>query len=150
MKKLRNTRRTDAAFYRATRVEAWGQQDRRCRYCISVLRRAEVTADHVHPKSRGGTDDSKNILAACGRCNRAKGSMAAEAFLRLIKRPPDDAPFRIHLISSVRRINLAADRSCRRILRFAGIEPEVQAQTRPSPGNPSEWHAEAAEAREGA
>lgn len=40
----------------------------RCVYCS----RPANTIDHVHPKSRGGTDTWENLVAACLRCNNAK------------------------------------------------------------------------------
>lgn len=32
----------------------------------------ELTIDHFHPKARGGTDDSENLLYCCMRCNLYK------------------------------------------------------------------------------
>lgn len=31
-------------------------------------------ADHVHPKSKGGSDDIENRVLACSTCNQRKGS----------------------------------------------------------------------------
>ena len=39
-----------------------------CRYCGGPA----TTADHVIPKSRGGSDDPSNLVAACRSCNSAK------------------------------------------------------------------------------
>lgn len=45
------------------------ERDRhRCVYC---RRRAE-TVDHVVPRSRGGTHEWENVVAACKRCNHKK------------------------------------------------------------------------------
>lgn len=33
-----------------------------------------TTADHVVPRSRGGTSDMGNLVAACRHCNSVKGS----------------------------------------------------------------------------
>ncbi|MBI4604985.1 MAG: HNH endonuclease [Planctomycetes bacterium] len=33
-----------------------------------------LVLDHVTPRSEGGTDDPKNLCAACYRCNEFKGS----------------------------------------------------------------------------
>jgi 5-methylcytosine-specific restriction endonuclease McrA len=41
----------------------------RCAYCG----KAAHTIDHVQPKSRGGADSWENLVAACLRCNNAKG-----------------------------------------------------------------------------
>lgn len=47
----------------------------RCVYCATELDLNEATLDHVHPLSRGGTNDPGNLVAACGPCNRMKGDM---------------------------------------------------------------------------
>jgi 5-methylcytosine-specific restriction protein A len=40
-----------------------------CAYCGGLA----TTADHVVPRSRGGSDDPSNLVAACRRCNSRKG-----------------------------------------------------------------------------
>jgi hypothetical protein len=42
----------------------------------------EVTKDHLLAESRGGVDFIWNIVAACLRCNRLKGTMLPAQFLR--------------------------------------------------------------------
>ncbi len=37
-----------------------------------------TTADHVIPKSQGGTDDPANLRAACGPCNQSRGAGASD------------------------------------------------------------------------
>jgi 5-methylcytosine-specific restriction endonuclease McrA len=39
-----------------------------CSYCGGVA----DTTDHVIPRSRGGTDDDSNLVAACRPCNSRK------------------------------------------------------------------------------
>ena len=41
-----------------------------CHYCSGVAN----TVDHRVPVTYGGTDDPSNLVAACSRCNRRKGS----------------------------------------------------------------------------
>lgn len=41
-----------------------------CQYCT---RDADLTFDHVIPRSRGGRTTWENIVTACARCNLAKG-----------------------------------------------------------------------------
>lgn len=41
----------------------------RCRYCGGEA----TEVDHIIPKSKGGTDDAKNLVAACRSCNASKG-----------------------------------------------------------------------------
>ena len=42
----------------------------RCRYCGARA----TTADHVVPKSAGGSSSMSNLVAACGGCNRDKSA----------------------------------------------------------------------------
>lgn len=59
------------------------QQGGRCFYCSCALviprRRCDrgarnaATADHLTPQALGGTEALTNIVAACARCNVAKG-----------------------------------------------------------------------------
>lgn len=68
--------------------ECCAVQQWRCAYCQQHMRRKRetgqewrtATLDHVLPVSRGGTNGKHNLVAACERCNRAKGSMTAEEF----------------------------------------------------------------------
>lgn len=43
-----------------------------CQYCGSKFRSADLTFDHVIPRSRGGKTNWQNIVAACWPCNRLK------------------------------------------------------------------------------
>jgi 5-methylcytosine-specific restriction endonuclease McrA len=66
---------------RKLKIEAWRDQNRKCFYCEKSIAKKYVTADHVIPKSKGGKTIRSNILAACQKCNRAKGDLAAEEFI---------------------------------------------------------------------
>jgi len=57
-------------------LEKWG---RRCAYCGKENVPLEI--EHIHPKSRGGSDRVSNLTLACRRCNEAKGNRPVEAFL---------------------------------------------------------------------
>jgi len=45
-----------------------------CQYCGIRLSKAQLTIDHVLPRSRGGETRWDNVVTACGPCNRRKGS----------------------------------------------------------------------------
>jgi hypothetical protein len=51
----------------------------KCAYCKKDLGNG-WQADHVIPKSRGGSDRPFNRVAACGPCNQKKGNKTAEEF----------------------------------------------------------------------
>ncbi|WP_246062130.1 RNA-guided endonuclease IscB [Haloactinospora alba] len=51
---------------------------RACVYCWAV--HTPLNVDHVHPKSRGGSDRVSNLVLACIRCNQTKGEKPVEEF----------------------------------------------------------------------
>lgn len=51
-----------------------------CWYCRVPLTLAEAEKDHLTPLSRGGEDEIRNIVPACGPCNRLKGELTEEEF----------------------------------------------------------------------
>ena len=58
-----------------------------CGYCG----KAASTIDHVMPRSRGGEDSWENLVAACVRCNNAKGDRTPQEMgweLRLVPHAP--------------------------------------------------------------
>src|SRR5262249_54584815 len=60
---------------RAYLLEKFG---RRCVYCHASDGPFEL--DHVHPKSRGGSDRVSNLVLSCHNCNQAKGNQTASEF----------------------------------------------------------------------
>lgn len=46
----------------------------RCRYCGAGSHSVELHVDHVHPRSRGGSDDEDNLVTACRTCNLGKSA----------------------------------------------------------------------------
>ena len=59
-----------------------------CQYCARVLRPAELTLDHVLPRSRGGASTWENLVACCHACNRRKADRTPdEARMALHRRP---------------------------------------------------------------
>lgn len=68
------------------RPEVWSQakilkkDDWRCHYCGRKLNPDTVTADHVIPKSKGGTNWIGNVVASCRKCNGLKDDMDEDEF----------------------------------------------------------------------
>ncbi len=59
-----------------------------CQYCGGQPGRADLTVDHVLPRSRGGGTTWENVVAACGPCNRRKGNRTPEeAGMKLLSVP---------------------------------------------------------------
>lgn len=55
---------------RKARLRALDRDGHRCVYCG----RKAKTVDHVQPKSLGGPNTVKNLVAACHKCNNARGN----------------------------------------------------------------------------
>ncbi len=58
-------------------LEKWGRQ---CIYCGKTDTPLEV--EHIHPKSKGGSDRVSNLTLACNACNVAKGNQDIRDFLK--------------------------------------------------------------------
>lgn len=59
-----------------------------CQYCGSQPGKANLTLDHVVPRSRGGRTAWENVAIACGPCNRRKGNRTPEEVgMRLLSKP---------------------------------------------------------------
>jgi len=59
-----------------------------CQYCGEQPGKASLTIDHIIPRSRGGATSWKNVITACGACNRRKGNRTPkEANMPLLSRP---------------------------------------------------------------
>jgi len=56
-------------------LDKWG---RRCAYCH--VTNVPLQAEHLIPRSRGGSDRVANLAIACGPCNQAKGNRTAAEF----------------------------------------------------------------------
>lgn len=61
----------------------------RCQYCQLRLPPAELTTDHVMPRSRGGPTSWDNVVTACGPCNRRKGNRTPAQARMLLKSEPE-------------------------------------------------------------
>ena len=59
-----------------------------CVYCGTAPRAADLTIDHVRPRSQGGPTNWENCVTACIDCNARKGDRPPAAVgLRLRRRP---------------------------------------------------------------
>jgi len=87
-----------------------------CQYCSRVMSSAELTLDHVTPRSRGGESNWENLVACCHRCNNRKGSrLPDEAGMRLARQP---RPFTLHTSRQLMRLMGRSDEKWRKYLFF--------------------------------
>jgi 5-methylcytosine-specific restriction endonuclease McrA len=85
-----------------------------CQFCGRVFPAAELTLDHVIPRSRGGHTDWDNLVACCHTCNNLKGDrLPEEAGLSLL-RPP--RPFTLHTSRQLMRMMGSSDERWRKYL----------------------------------
>ena len=55
------------------------KHNRTCVYCGK--QNVPLQIEHIHPRSRGGSDNISNLTIACEPCNRRKGNRTMEEFL---------------------------------------------------------------------
>jgi hypothetical protein len=52
-----------------------------CAYCGEAAEQgAQLSLDHVNPRSKGGHDGDRNLVTACKRCNDSRGNRSLKAF----------------------------------------------------------------------
>ncbi len=52
---------------------------RKCAYCDKIG--VSLQIEHIHPKSKGGSNRLSNLTLACEKCNQKKGNKPVEEFL---------------------------------------------------------------------
>ena len=64
------------------RKRVMSRQQWRCMYCGGRRKTENFEIDHIHPVSRGGSNQESNLQALCGPCNARKGAATDEEFRR--------------------------------------------------------------------
>ncbi len=85
-----------------SRHNIYRRDDYTCQYCGGEFNPAQLTFDHIFPRSRGGDKSWVNIITACQQCNRIKGNRTPEeADMPLLSVPkePRWSPFTLDGIS---------------------------------------------------
>jgi 5-methylcytosine-specific restriction endonuclease McrA len=86
--RLRKAFRRHAKPVKFSRVNIYARDRHRCQYCAVKCTIAELTYDHVVPRSKGGRTSWENIVSACYACNRRKANRTpAEAGMKLLAPP---------------------------------------------------------------
>ena len=84
-----------------TRKNILIRDENQCQYCAKSFREADLTLDHVIPKSKGGNSCWNNVVAACNPCNQKKRDYLIEnapvSLMRRPKRPAYRSIFRKRL-----------------------------------------------------
>lgn len=86
--RLRERVRRSEPVIRFSRTNVYARDGHRCQYCGGRFPNAQLTFDHVVPRSRGGQTNWVNIVTCCVDCNRVKANRTpAEAGMTLLNRP---------------------------------------------------------------
>ncbi|HWP84063.1 MAG TPA: HNH endonuclease [Terriglobia bacterium] len=87
-----------------------------CQYCAGTFPAAELTLDHVLPRSQGGKSAWENLVACCYACNNRKGDRTPEqAGMKLLRAP---RPFNLHTSRHLMRLMAHSDSRWRKYLFF--------------------------------
>ena len=87
-----------------------------CQYCAKILPSAELTLDHVIPRSRAGESTWENLVTCCNPCNNRKGSRTPdEAGIKLLRLP---RPFSLHTSRHLMRLLGKGEEQWRKYLFF--------------------------------
>jgi 5-methylcytosine-specific restriction endonuclease McrA len=80
----------DTRKRKITRRAVFARDSWTCQYCGT---RANLTVDHVIPRSKGGTSSWDNIVASCAPCNRRKGDrLLRDSGMKLRREPRVPSP----------------------------------------------------------
>lgn len=85
-----------------------------CQYCLRTLPSAELTLDHVIPRSRAGETTWENLVTCCHHCNNRKGNRTPEEAGMTLNRHP--RPFSLHTSRHLMRVLAHTDDQWRKYL----------------------------------
>ncbi|MCL4522988.1 MAG: HNH endonuclease [Acidobacteria bacterium] len=73
-------------FYARTNLREliYAREKHRCFYCGRKLKKTCRGMDHVVPRSGGGDESYRNVVACCLECNSMKGERPAARFLKIL------------------------------------------------------------------
>ncbi|OFV97803.1 MAG: HNH endonuclease [Acidobacteria bacterium RIFCSPLOWO2_12_FULL_54_10] len=87
-----------------------------CQFCARTLVAAELTLDHIIPRSQGGKSAWENLVACCYSCNNHKGDRTPEqASMKLLRQP---RPFNLHTSRHLMRLMASGEVLWRKYLFF--------------------------------
>jgi HNH endonuclease len=75
---------------KSVRFEVFARDAFTCQYCGRRPPDVVLELDHIHPRSKGGTDEIVNLLTSCYACNRGK---SAKVISDVAPRPDADLVF---------------------------------------------------------
>lgn len=86
--RLRNYRHVPIRMQVVSRKNIFLRDSYRCQYCGRRFQPADLTLDHIVPRSRGGDNSWSNLVACCRHDNAKKGDrLPEECGMTLVRRP---------------------------------------------------------------
>lgn len=80
--------RLPAQIVKLNRRNLFARDRNTCQYCGKAFPTADLSIDHVLPRSMGGGESWENLVCACIRCNARKGGRTPDqARMKLVKKP---------------------------------------------------------------
>ena len=67
---------------------AYGGSD--SKFARRLIQKAVVTAEHIHPKSKGGPNATDNYMGECQECNGSRGNMSYDEWMKRYPNMPDN------------------------------------------------------------
>jgi len=71
-----------------SRVNVFARDQYRCMYCGNSPGTANLTYDHILPRSKGGKTEWTNIATCCGACNTKKADRTPQEAKMALKHKP--------------------------------------------------------------
>ena len=68
-----------------------------CQYCYKKFNKDNLSIDHIVPKSRGGTNNWKNVVTCCKQCNMQKGDKLITELGWNLKQEPKEPKWKSHI-----------------------------------------------------
>jgi 5-methylcytosine-specific restriction endonuclease McrA len=70
---------------KAKRLALYIRDGLACAYCgYSIEDGAQFTLDHLHPHSKGGSNEAANLVTCCMRCNSSRGNRDYRQFAEAV------------------------------------------------------------------
>lgn len=103
---------------KSLRFEVFARDGFACQYCGQRPPDVVLECDHIHPRSKGGIDDSINLTTACEGCNRGKSAKVLGEFaprpdadLKYLKLAQEAAEIERYLDAKA-KLDLVLDEAC--------------------------------------
>ena len=82
---------------RFSRKNVFQRDNNTCQYCLKKFPKGELNIDHVIPKSRGGDNSWKNVVASCIYCNAKKGNKLLSEIKWTLPQEPKEPKWKSHI-----------------------------------------------------